>query len=79
VKRDTWLSEEDDDLRRFETHGAPPLPPTKGLYLENDGARLWYCELGRGTPVVLLHGGMATAAIGGFRSPSCSKAASELS
>ena len=69
VEQDTSISVLDDDLKQFEAHGAPPLPPSKALYLVNDGARLWYSELGRGTPVVLLHGGLGHSGNWGHQVP----------
>ncbi len=48
----------DDDLRRFEAHGAT-LPDTDDQgYVEHDGARVWYATYGSGAPVILLHGGL---------------------
>lgn len=32
-----------------------------GGYVETRGARIWYASIGRGTPVVLLHGGLASS------------------
>lgn len=44
------------------------LPPTPSLpsaaasgYAPIDGIRIWYAEFGRGSPVILLHGGLANA------------------
>jgi pimeloyl-ACP methyl ester carboxylesterase len=44
------------------------LPPTPSLpqaaasgYAPVDGIRIWYAEFGRGSPVILLHGGLANA------------------
>lgn len=49
----------DDDLRRFEADGAPPLPPTDNHgYVAHDHARIWYASYGSGSPVILLHGGL---------------------
>jgi len=53
-------------------HAAVPqwltLPPTPSLpkavasgYAPVDGIRIWYAEFGRGSPVILLHGGLANA------------------
>lgn len=55
----------DDDLRRFEAEGAAALPPAAEQgFVEHDGARIWFSIYGAGTPVLLLHGGLATAATG---------------
>jgi len=45
----------------------PPLPAlaTQG-HVDRDGARIWYGMVGKGLPVVLLHGGMASADSWGF-------------
>jgi len=49
----------DDELERFESEGAPPLPPAAQQdFVDHDGARLWYASYGAGMPVVLLHGGL---------------------
>lgn len=44
------------------------LPPTPSLpkavssgYAPVDGIRIWYAQFGRGSPVILLHGGLANA------------------
>lgn len=55
----TSTSPIDDDLRRFEDVGTPPLPPAdEERFVEHDGARLWCASFGRGEPVLLLHGGL---------------------
>jgi pimeloyl-ACP methyl ester carboxylesterase len=39
----------------------PPLPaPASSGYAPHDGARIYYATFGRGSPVVLLHGGLAS-------------------
>jgi pimeloyl-ACP methyl ester carboxylesterase len=49
----------DDDLIRFETEGAAPLPVADDQgYVEHDGARIWYATYGSGFSVILLHGGL---------------------
>ena len=58
----------DDDLRRFESHGAVPLPVAADQgYVYNDGARIWYATYGSGFPVILFTVASATAAIGATR------------
>ncbi|RSV44165.1 alpha/beta hydrolase [Sphingomonas sp. ABOLD] len=46
-------------------HQHPPRAiagtKTQGSHVEVDGARIWYASIGHGTPVVLLHGGMASS------------------
>jgi pimeloyl-ACP methyl ester carboxylesterase len=49
----------DDDLVKFEAHGAAFLPVTdKKGYVEHEGARIHYAVYGSGRPVILLHGGL---------------------
>jgi hypothetical protein len=37
----------DDELRKFEAEGAPPLPvPDEQGDVENEGARIWYSTYG---------------------------------
>ena len=61
----------DDDLTRFESDGALPLPPGReDGWVENDGARIWYSSHGEGKPVVLLHGGLGNAGNWGYQVPS---------
>lgn len=60
----------DDDLRKFETEGAAPLPvPNQQGYVDNEGARIWYSTYGFGTPVVLLHGGLGHGGNWGYQVP----------
>lgn len=60
----------DDDLVRFATDGAAPLPtPDVEGYAENEGARIWYASFGSGTPVVLLHGGLGCGDNFGYQVP----------
>jgi pimeloyl-ACP methyl ester carboxylesterase len=48
----------DDDLRRFEAHGAELSPADEQGCVEHDGARIWYAAYGSGPPAILLHGGL---------------------
>lgn len=60
----------DDELSRFETEGAAPLPVTKNQgYVENDGARIWYASYGSGQSVILLHGGLGHSGNWGYQVP----------
>lgn len=48
---------------------ARPLPTlTMEGYVDHDGARIWYGAVGKGEPVVLLHGGMESSLHWGIRS-----------
>jgi pimeloyl-ACP methyl ester carboxylesterase len=69
-RRSTRLSVEslDDDLSRFESDGAAPLPVANEQgYLEHDGARIWYSTHGSGRPVILLHGGLGHSGNWGYQ------------
>jgi pimeloyl-ACP methyl ester carboxylesterase len=60
----------DDDLIKFETEGAPPLPETPHHgHIENNGARIWYASHGSGPPVILLHGGLGHSGNWGYQLP----------
>ena len=59
----------DDDLSIFETQGAPPLPPADCGYVANQGANIWYCSLGSGPAVFLLHGGLGHSGNWGHQVP----------
>ena len=60
----------DDDLSRFETNGAAPLPTTHDQgYVEHDGARIWYATYGSGSPIILLHGGLGHSGNWGYQVP----------
>jgi pimeloyl-ACP methyl ester carboxylesterase len=60
----------DDDLSRFETDGAAPLPLTNDQgYVEHDGARIWYATYGSGPPAILLHGGLGHSGNWGYQVP----------
>src|SRR5215204_663933 len=60
----------DDDLSRFETEGAAPLPESNEQgYAEHAGARIWYATYGSGPPVILLHGGLGHSGNWGYQVP----------
>lgn len=60
----------DDDLIRFETEGAAPLPATSDQgTVDNEGALIWYASYGSGTPVILLHGGLGNSGNWGYQVP----------
>jgi pimeloyl-ACP methyl ester carboxylesterase len=60
----------DDDLKKFESVGAAPLPdPSEQGYVEHDGARIWYSAYGSGSPVILLHGGLGHSGNWGYQVP----------
>jgi pimeloyl-ACP methyl ester carboxylesterase len=49
----------DPGLTIFERDGTPPLPtPDRSGHLNHDGADIWFASIGRGRPVILLHGGL---------------------
>ena len=53
---------QDEDLERFDTVGAAPLPAdARTSRVSNNGASIWYADCGRGPAVVLLHGGLGNA------------------
>lgn len=61
---------QDDDLSRFEAHGAAPLTAARDEgRVENEGAKIWYATFGAGFPVVLLHGGLGHSGNWGFQVP----------
>jgi len=67
-----WGSMEvfDDDLRKFEANGAPPLPAADEQgYVEHEGVRIWYAGYGSGSPVILLHGGNGHSGNWGYQVP----------
>lgn len=65
----------DDDLVAFAENGAAPLPAaTVEGHVERDGARIWYATYGRGTPVILLHGGLGHSGNWGHQVPALLKA-----
>jgi len=66
---------QDDDLSRFEAHGAAPLPAARHEgRVENEGAKIWYATFGAGLPVILLHGGLGHSGNWGFQVPELVKA-----
>lgn len=64
----------DDTLIRFAEVGPPDLPPGSDGFVERDGARIWYTDIGTGLPVVLLHGGMGNAGNWGHQVPALAAA-----
>lgn len=64
----------DDDLRKFEAHGATPLPVARDEgQVEHEGAKIWYAAFGEGPPVILLHGGLGHSGNWGFQVPALVK------
>jgi len=64
------MDHHDDDLAKFEAHGATPLPVARDEgQVENEGARIWYATFGAGRPVILLHGGLGHSGNWGFQVP----------
>ncbi|MGQ0551269.1 MAG: alpha/beta fold hydrolase [Armatimonadota bacterium] len=60
----------DDDLKKFEAHGAAPLPVTSDQgYVDHNGARIWHASYGSGSPVILLHGGLGHSGNWGYQVP----------
>jgi pimeloyl-ACP methyl ester carboxylesterase len=58
----------DDELLKFESEGALPLPTAANEgYVENDGAQIWYSTYGAGIPIVLLHGGLGNSGNWGYQ------------
>lgn len=60
---------QDDGLEIFEAQGAPPLPAAECGYVANEGANIWYCSLGNGPAVFLLHGGLGHSGNWGHQVP----------
>ncbi|MGJ4857257.1 alpha/beta fold hydrolase [Labrys sp. La1] len=46
---------------RWETLPPTPAPVTKGSFADINGIKLYYATLGKGAPVVLLHGGLGNS------------------
>src|SRR3984893_9119464 len=64
----------DDDLTKFEEHGAAPLPATNDHgHIEHEGARIWWATYGSGSPVILLHGGLGHSGNWGYQVPALVK------
>lgn len=60
---------QDDTLEIFQVHGAPALPPGEAGHVTHEGACIWYCRLGSGSPVILLHGGLGHSGNWGYQVP----------
>jgi pimeloyl-ACP methyl ester carboxylesterase len=68
---DIEMDDYDDELKKFEAEGAPPLPVTNDQgYIEHGEARIWYATYGSGSPVILLHGGLGHSGNWGYQVPS---------
>lgn len=53
----------------------PPLPTAASTgYVAHDGARIWYAAYGSGSPVILLHGGLASSRYWGAQVPALVRA-----
>ncbi|QEE27572.1 alpha/beta hydrolase [Terriglobus albidus] len=63
------MTVQDDTLEVFQAHGAPALPPGESGLVAHEGARIWYCRLGSGSPVILLHGGLGHSGNWGYQVP----------
>ena len=60
----------DDDLSRFEAHGAALLPVADTQnYVEHAAARIWFATFGSGAAVILLHGGLGHSGNWGYQVP----------
>jgi pimeloyl-ACP methyl ester carboxylesterase len=60
----------DDELERFDSEGAPPLPPAiQHGFADHDGVRIWHATFGAGAPVILLHGGLGYSGNWGYQVP----------
>lgn len=65
----------DDDLVIFERDGTPPLPaPDITGHITHDGAAIWYASIGRGLPVILLHGGLGHSGNWSFQAAALTQA-----
>src|SRR3984957_19475464 len=61
---------QDDQLRKFESEGAAPLPvPNDQGSVQHEGARIVYSTYGSGSPVILLHGGLGHGGNWGYQVP----------
>jgi pimeloyl-ACP methyl ester carboxylesterase len=56
-----------------------PLPPlAKEGYVDHEGARIWHATAGKGEPIILLHGGMASSLSCGNKAPALIKTHHEV-
>lgn len=64
------MEDHDDDLTKFQTNGAAPLPaPGEQGDVEHEGARIRYSTYGAGPAVILLHGGLGHSGNWGYQVP----------
>jgi non-heme chloroperoxidase len=64
------MNETDDELLKFDTHGAAALPVAANTgFVDHDGARIWYAAYGTGPAVILLHGGLGNSGNWGYQVP----------
>src|ERR1700733_8582748 len=64
------MEDHDDDLTKFQTNGAAPLPaPGEQGDVEHEGARIRYSTYGAGSAVILLHGGLGHSGNWGYQVP----------
>ncbi|MFB2607820.1 alpha/beta fold hydrolase, partial [Rhizobium phaseoli] len=73
------MEQQDDELIRFEAHGAEPLPPASiEGHVGRAGARIWYASYGAGPAVILLHGGLGHSGNWGYQVPALLQSGSRV-